>query len=395
MSVTVIPGYTEAWVVIDLGNRWAKGYDYFEITGTGGISKKWVDSDQNYYTSITLTGLTPGTTYTIYVWGSWSGTIEYIGQATFTTAIPTPNVPSAPLIDTSRDVDGRFEYNGTAGLALKWGAVSDATSYRVKFRRGYDGYETVATVSTNTPRIYNLNFGTTYFISVSAGNNYGWSDYSSENQGTTAPQTPVIYASNKTNTSVRINLSSMSGDWTRVEIYRYNSSGTLLGTATITKTGNQYVDYSLTSGTYKFRARAFLVIGSTTIKSVYESNEIELTFSPRPQNWEWTSTELNAFNNKGAVSTLIYTRWNNFIDKIIEFRNYKGLSTNVIVNGTSYSISMAKMTANDKVLTALRFNIARQAIGEMYATGISTKYPGDPVYGWYFITMANSLNNVN
>lgn len=118
------------------------------------------------------------------------------------------------------------------------------------------------------------------------------------------------------------------------------------------------------------------------------------TSSARPSNWSWTTAETNAFNNKGAVATLTWDRWNSFIDKIIEFRNYKNLSTYVNVDGTSNSISNAKVTSNNKTLTALKFNITRVAIGEMNSTGISNVVKDGTVYGSYFITLKNSLNGI-
>lgn len=340
-------------------------------------------------------------------WGSWNGDngLYYMPFVTdiprnfyFVTdgnyPAPLPPIPSAPLIDTSVEDSGRYEYNGTAGLALKWGSVSGATQYRVKFRRGYDNYTTSVTFSTNSGKTYNLGFGTTYFISVCAGNNNGWSDYSAENQGTTAPQTPSIYTKNVTNNPIRINLNSIVGDWSYVEIYRSNNVGTLLGTATINKSGQQYVDYNITADT-KFTARAFLTIGSTSIRSVNISNEILFTAVIKPTAWAWSINELNAFNNKGATSTLTYDKWNSFIDKIIEFRNYKNMPTTVVINGTTYNITTAQMASSNKTLTALKFNIARQAIGEMYVTGILSVSKGDTVFGSYFITIASSLNSVS
>ncbi len=109
------------------------------------------------------------------------------------------------------------------------------------------------------------------------------------------------------------------------------------------------------------------------------------TISTRPSNWTWTTAELNAFNNHGSLTTLTYSRWNAFLDRITEFEVYKYGSALTTFN---------KMTSSDKTLTAARFNQARFAIGSMYSTGITNKSSGDPVLGSYFITMANSLNSI-
>ena len=53
------------------------------------------------------------------------------------------------------------------------------------------------------------------------------------------------------------------------------------------------------------------------------------------------------------------------------------------------------MTSNDKTLYATRFNAARLAIGEINSTGITNKVSGDIVYGSYFITLCNKLNEIS
>lgn len=343
-------------------------------------------------------------------WGSWNGD-NGLYYMPFVTDIPKsfyfvtdgnylpplPPIPSPPLIDTTQPGGGYLEDRGEgiSGLILKWGSSSGATKYQVVVKRSYDGhvYPTFE-FTTNIGIVSPLSIGITHTFKVRAGNNNGWSDYSAENQGTTAPQTPSIYSTNVTNNSIRINLNSIVGDWSYVEIYRSNNVGTLLGTATINKSGQQYVDYNITADT-KFTARAFLTIGSTSIRSVYISNEISFTAVTKPTAWTWSTDELNAFNNKGATSTLTYDKWNSFIDKIIEFRNYKNMPTTVVINGTTYNITTAQMASSNKTLTALRFNIARQAIGEMYATGVLSVSKGDTVFGSYFIIIASSLNSVS
>lgn len=364
------------------------------------ISGDWEETDviesgsTNWTTNwFTFSGLSPNTQYPFYVQfvDAEDNVIETSSVYYFRTlSPPVPAVPSSPYIDTSSSDGGYFERDGTAGLVLKWNSISGATKYTVKYRRGYDDYTLYSSPTTNSTRVYNLNFGTTYFISVRAGNDHGFSEYSSEAQGTTAPQTPSIFASNVTGHSIRINLGSMSGDWTRVEIYRRNLQGTLLGTATITKNGQQYVNYNITADS-RFTARAFLVIGNTTIQSVNLSNEVVFTAMLKPENWAWSSNELNAFNNKGATSTVTYLRWNAFIDRVQEFVSYYNSK-----HGTSIpSVTSAKMTSSDKKLTASKFNTVRFAIGSMRATGINNVSTGDIVYGSYFTTLSNSLNNVD
>ena len=77
------------------------------------------------------------------------------------------------------------------------------------------------------------------------------------------------------------------------------------------------------------------------------------------------------------------------VDKVREILDAKGLAWSN--NFASYSAT--KMSYGDKVLTAARFNSLRYNIGLHYSTGINTVRTGDTVYGWYFTTLANCINN--
>lgn len=103
----------------------------------------------------------------------------------------------------------------------------------------------------------------------------------------------------------------------------------------------------------------------------------------------WTSSEINAFNNNGTLDTISYLRWNTFCDKIQEVLSEGNNSWDT----TWGSLTATKMSSSDKELTADRFNAARYNIGSHYSTGISTVSTGDIIYGSYFITLQNSLNN--
>lgn len=103
----------------------------------------------------------------------------------------------------------------------------------------------------------------------------------------------------------------------------------------------------------------------------------------RPDDWVWNAAELEAFNNGGLVTALLYTRWNAFVDRITAFRTFKNKSA---VSG------LAKASAEDKNCTATRFNLARAAIDEMVWTYIDDVAPGDPVLGSYFTTLSDKLN---
>lgn len=116
--------------------------------------------------------------------------------------------------------------------------------------------------------------------------------------------------------------------------------------------------------------------------------------------WSWSSSNgsatasqtqaaYSAIRNHGKVSNFSYLVWNDLVDKVREVQEAKGVSWS-----TNYlSLSRTKMSASDKKLTAARFNSLRYNIGIYYSTGIQEVSRGDTVYGYYFTTLTNCINN--
>jgi hypothetical protein len=169
---------------------------------------------------------------------------------------------------------------------------------------------------------------------------------------------------NKFNTS--------TGKYDKTEFSVENSNGDVSGEYEILEEGR---------GIYTFLIRGEPRDANNPIK-IYITTKGDTT---RPANWVWSTTVSTALQNKGAVSTLTYTEWNNFVDKVQDFLTYKS-KTN--------SITSAKMTSDNKVMTATKFNLVKDAIDSMSSTGISKQQPGNIVYGSYFITLADTLNSI-
>lgn len=104
--------------------------------------------------------------------------------------------------------------------------------------------------------------------------------------------------------------------------------------------------------------------------------------------WYWNSAELNAFNNNGNFSALTAARWNAFCDKV---------NATCIAAGSSWltnytTLSGAKASGSGVPLTAAMFNSVRLNIGSRVSTGIPEVYTGGTIYGWYFVTLQDKLN---
>ena len=126
------------------------------------------------------------------------------------------------------------------------------------------------------------------------------------------------------------------------------------------------------------------------------------------ENWHWDKSNGSATKTKTknsyyaitntdgySVNDFSYLVWNDLCDKVMECIERAGSSWKTTMGpdgGTTPSYSKSRMTSSDKTLTADRFNAIRGNIGSRVSTGIEPVYSGDKVYGWYFETITNSLN---
>ena len=109
--------------------------------------------------------------------------------------------------------------------------------------------------------------------------------------------------------------------------------------------------------------------------------------------WEWTDKERNALTNKGPISTITYSRMQNFvncIDSMLKYRCDTAMyeTYKAILNGAVFDSSKEGRT-----LTAVKFNAMKNCIGSFSVTGIPDQKSGNPVLGRYFTTLETCLNN--
>ena len=347
---------------VEIDRYWVGGVpDITHYHGSGG-SKSYSITVPSYNTSYSWDCRATNNART----SGWSS------SHTFTTGNPpAPSTPSSPTLGNR--VDGGFK--------VSWGSVTNATSYTLRVRRGYDSVTTTYTTTSTNYTVTGLQYGVTYHVSVRANNDGGSSSYSSENPVTTAPATPTITAYDVKNNEFSTQYSGLaSGNFTEVKVNIYSGEGswTLVSSATIVPPNTTAKFTGLTQGvTYTIRSWARLYINSTWIESVSNSYDLQSTTS-RPANWSWSTvkTSGNDFN-------LTATEWNNFYSRINEFRVYKGFS--------SYTFTLASIGSN---FTATMFNQAKNAIDAMNATGITDRSAGQDVLASYFNTLRDRLNEL-
>ena len=165
--------------------------------------------------------------------------------------------------------------------------------------------------------------------------------------------------------------------------------------------GAVYPSISSTSYTYLFSrigtyyAYITLINSSGTILSRSPTSgtiSVQSTYSIA--GFDWTSAELNAFNNKGDIKTLTRTRWNSFldyVDRCVDYYNAK--------NGTSYSkLSSSVRMGTDRIMYASSFKEVCQKINQITQTTmsgitLSQIVKGNPIKGAYFPYMLDFLKD--
>ena len=217
-------------------------------------------------TSITITGLTPGTTFLLSVQarnqygpGPFSHSSNY-PTVTLPAAASAPSTPSAPTV-SAIDHDS---------LSASWSAVSGATSYNLRWRVSGSGGNWSGGVSSGTSRSINgLASSTTYEVQVQAVNSGGMSGWSSSGTGTTTAVPANAPATPSAPSVSRIDHDSLSVSWSSVTSaasygvrYRVNGSGSSYSTTSTSGT-SLTINGLAASTTYEVQIQARNSIGNS------------------------------------------------------------------------------------------------------------------------------------
>lgn len=117
--------------------------------------------------------------------------------------------------------------------------------------------------------------------------------------------------------------------------------------------------------------------------------------SPSVSKWSWSASNGSATANEtwnaycavvgqGCVADFSYKVWNDLVNKVLAVRSAAGFQW----DNTYCSYNDTRIYADDKTLTALKFNSLRY---NTY-TGWNPVNSGDIVYGSYFTAIANQIN---
>ena len=209
------------------------------------------------------------------------------------------------------------------------------------------------------------------------------------------PPAPTITSAVGGNKTISWAWSSVDGADGYTYAYRESSASSAIYGST---TGTSITIRGLKSNTiYVVNVRAYNSYG----ESEYAGGRYVNT-EPKPLHWSWdssngeatttaTQTAYEAITKKGLLSDFNYKVWNDMCTKVSNVRLFAEVGA-WDTTGGGLTISETKMNANDKTLTATRFNSLKYQIGSHVPTGIGDKVAGNIVYGSYFVTLMEKLN---
>lgn len=357
ISVSVPPPAMPT-IIFDTSTTTTFSFHWSAVSGATSYivrKKKTGDSSFTLVTSsatspYTVTGLLPGTEYTIALSAVGDG-----GESTADTMVGTM-VCSAPVLD--------LWYRDEGTLWMNWPAVTGAIAYGGYLVRLYDGYSTYFDTSTAYVSLSGLQYGVNYEVYIFAQNIHGtWSASSNTWNGITDPQTPTISVGTVTTSSIQIIVGNISGSHNDPGIRIYYGTSTNPTTNYVTCNPTGYYNFTgLTPGTtYYYQAKSIYTwTDSNDYFSINYSNEVSATPSTRPSNWTgftWIVPGAQfATNGNKTVYPITAALWNQFTGRVSQFRTYKGMpyTFTSVAQYSSFSdtvINLAITKVNDMIDT--------------------------------------------
>lgn len=379
---------TETSIYVDISglSNPQNQYGGFRFRINGGEWKNVsVDSGYTGYDSpnYTFLSLNCGTSYTIEGAAQYSGTWYSVTSLnTSTSSCPDTSDPSCTI--TSPDDD---EWTNSNSITIK---ASSSDNVGVSYVNFYN-----STLGTKTDS--SSPYSATFDISTLGNGTHEFSARAYDTSGNASDIDYVHIQIDRTPPSVSIGSTSSTADTITVNVSGSDSVSGISGfefyldeTYKSTKYGSS-ASYTYTglavNTTYSVGVKAF--DNALNYSSLVTQNV--LTKSNRPQNFAWTNSKVsgNSFN-------LTASEWNGFLNRINEFRTYKGLTTFNFYDYYHGDYSFTRAYSGN-YFYAYMFNQAVNAISAMNppTSPPSTKSSGQSIYASYLNGLRDSLNSIS
>ena len=225
------------------------------VTGASSYSYSYKPAGGTYTTvsgltglSTTLSSLTPGIIYTLYL-----ASINSYGTSASSSTITYGTISSTP---TGLTTSG----NGPNSINLAWTASTGAGSYSITYQPSGGAASTVTGLTGTSTTISSLVINTSYSFQILAVNTYGSSALSSAVNFTTAPSTPTgLAASNSTASSIYLSWNSSTG----ASSYTINYTGAATSSVTGLTGTNTTISNLTAASVYNFTVTAVSGSGSS------------------------------------------------------------------------------------------------------------------------------------
>lgn len=330
-----------------------------------------------------------------YIWVRASDRRDNVNCVLYIEPPTTPDITPTNLKGT----------RGDQSLTFTWDGVSGTTGFVVSLYNDNNTLVKSKTVTSNSAIFTGLNYGKTYTVTVSAFNDDETSGSVSASI-TTAPARPEIISATQTSGVI-------SGSWSLVgespisDVYvtLYNSNGNSVGDSYRLTFSNQtsgsFTFPQVADGTYVIQASSVLRLdnggviwsvrdggddgGSDNGEYKYiSSDSITVSAANRPENWEWTTTITPTAiipMDQYGLHPVTAVEWNNFCNRINEFRVYLGYSPYSFTTVSQY-----------QALTSEIYNEAILAMRDIKR--FSEVKKGDVINANRFTSLRDALNEI-
>ncbi len=290
--------------------------------------------------SITLTGLTSGTTYQVRVKATTTNSAYVDSDYTETASGKVQTKLGTPTLTLSSAV---------SSITATWGAITNASSYTIEYKLSGASSWTTATQTGTSKTLSPLAEGVTYVFRVKATSSN--TDYAESNYSTEQSATTYITLTTPTGLALTRDTSSITATWNATP----NASGyrisyrTASGSATTKEvSGTSATITELTSGT-TYYVKVMAIGGNGYVSSTYSDEE-----SAKVKTKLATPTGLAASDVLSTTATLSWNAVANATHYLLTISDANGVITgynNKQVTGTT--INLTGLTATKQYTVSL------------------------------------------